>query len=365
MAQKRFRREQIPMVERQARAEVAKAWRESRGAQRFVQRYYPHKFERIRDCRSTWRWQESVAEPGLVKPIAQGCDQDPWCIVCAQRKTLLRTMKHLDKFHRTTPKGKQPRFFHMVQTAPLTRDGLGWGKQASEDMTTFFKVVWEALQDEFGDGIGAVMSYQDFGEQGFAKRHPHLDLTLNGWKLQDGEPVKLPQMDLAGQGRARWDARVQGKATKYLAIDARRGNFNASGPFVGHTEYFKILRYQVRELVDLRKLDYPRGSEYVWWKDYKNNRRTRMEVSDFQGAMGEYEYRLGRWQHGVGVKNLHRLFGTMSKRTLNQTMAKIGGEPRPHKHRCPCSECEDWIDVELTPEEEAKLRPWRLNPVPV
>lgn len=348
------------MAARQGQEEVLGFWRQHRDTQRFLQKFWPEKWDRIRQCSMEYTFHEDLDRPGFVKRRPRRCHQVPYCIVCARHDGLIRTMKTFDHFSRTTPKGKQMRFVHIVQTAPLTTQWQGWGAEASRDVRGFGRVVWDALKDEYGEGIGAVMSYQDFGERGFAKRHPHQDLTLNGWRLTNDGPVAVPRMDLAGNGRARWDARVAKRASKEWGIAARRGNVDVLGVRVGVPAYFKILRYQMRELVDFRKITYARGARDIHWNDYATKRRTRIAVGDFLLGLKEYELRLGRWSGGVGAKNLHRLYGSMAKRSIGKTEAAIGGQPLPHKGNCPCVECGDWIDVELTPEEERQLRPRRV-----
>lgn len=346
---------------RQGQQETSALWRPHRSAMRFLEDHFPDEWAMIQHCHMSYRFKEDMARPGFYKRLpAFACHKVPFCIVCSRKNAYRRTSTALDHFSMCTPAGKQPRFIHVVQTAPLTDDGLGWGAQASQDIGAFGRVVWGALKENFGDGIGAIMSYQDFGEQGFAKRHPHMDLTLNGWMLQDGGPTLTPKPELGGQGKQRWDDLVI-KHARSLDLEARRGNVRFDPILTGTKRYWRVLKYQMRELVDLRKLEYSRDQQVVWWKSYNDNRRTKMTVGDWICRYWEYKNRLGAWENGQGAQNLHRRYGHLAKGTLRKTQAIMGGDKVAHGSNCPCAQCGDWMESQLTKEEEAMNRAFRLK----
>lgn len=353
-------REGLPSLIREQQQRAVQEWAKYRPLQRFLQDHFTTQWAKIRHCGTGYyRTYENVMRPGRYKAVQASCHQLPFCILCVRVARYRRLMTAMDQFHRCTPKGEQPRFIHIVQTAPLTDDGEGWGMTASQDLKAFGGVVWRTLVDHFGDGIGAVMSYQDFGEQGFAKRHPHMDLTLNGWRLEDSQAVKTPRIDLTGSGRRRWDESFV-KHAQSVEIGARRGNLDVTGVRIGVQAYWKILQYQMRELVDLRKLDYDRDKQLVYWKSYRDGQRQKMTAGDFVCGLYEYRNRLGVW----GAKpsqNLHRRYGHLSKRTINQTQRKMDGVEQKHRKNCPCIQCSDWDRVFL-PEVEsgmARSSQWR------
>lgn len=367
MAQKRWKREQIPDAIRQGQMETSAAWRPFNGLKRYLADCWPNEWERIRGCSMSFLWREDQMRPGYVKRLPVRCNRVPFCITCSRFQTWTRVQTKLEEFYRCTPAGKEPRFYHVVQTAPFSDgttypEGGDWGRQASEDVGWFRSVVWAAMRDEFGKGVGGVASYQDFGEGAFTKRHPHLDMTINGWMLQDGEPVQTPRFDFQGQGRKRWDERVV-KRARARNVVAARGNANVYGPVVGVKPYVRILKYQLRELVDLRKLTYDRDKQLVYWMDYRSNRRTPMTVWQFADGLHEYRERLGAWKSAreEGTVRLHTGMGHMAPGSLKATQKAMGGEVPPHGSNCVCSECGDWLHVELTDEEIEMNRPVVLN----
>jgi hypothetical protein len=256
---------------------------------------------------------EEPHNPGWYKVVPrQVCERIPYCIRCTKANTERRVWDTLNQYSRCTPAGQKLRFQHIVQTAPLTNDGEGWGLAASKDIAKFAAIVWGSLVEFHGPGIGAYMSYQDFGEQGFNKRHPHMDLTLNGWMLEDGKAVHTPRLELRGGGRAQWDDSIRARATVFQ-VDARRGSPDFGVVKVGVRQYYKILRYQVREMIDLRKLTYRTSPEIIQWTGYKDQPPAAMTVDHFLDGLQEYQTRTKAWTRQA---QLHRSFGHMAKKSL-------------------------------------------------
>jgi hypothetical protein len=342
-------RQDIPDEEHRRRGLVSKEWGRFRELQAFLSDHFPDKWENIQRCGLRFKVYESIQRPGLYKLVAFSCHELPFCIQCTRMETARRVNSTLDNFNRCTPGTEEPRFTHIVQTAPIYEDGTGWGNQACRNLPKFAKIVWDTLAESYGEGIGAVLSYQDFGERCFAKRHPHIDLTLNGWKLEDGKPAPTPIYDLKGHGRARWDQAVVKRALA-LNLEAERGNVHITPTIEGYRPYYKILRYQMRELVDLRKITYSRTQGKVWWMSYKDNSQQEFTVEEFLAGLTEYQARLQAWMKGG--QSLHRAFGHLAKRSIGKTEDAMGGGPIPHGEECPCSECGDWERVYLDEVDE-------------
>ena len=333
------------LVKKKSR-QVRETWGRHRGLMRFLEDYFPHEWEDIRHCSLSYKALEEAASPGWYKVAPLNvCHRIPYCIQCTKVNTQRRIRNAFNQFARATPAGRRPRFIHVVQTAPATDDGQGWGWPASRNIRAFGRIVWDALGDLYGPGLGAIMSYQDFGEQAFAKRHPHMDLTLNGYMLHDGTSTLTPRYDLSAGGLQRWDACVMRRATR-LQIDASRGNVWLGHAVVGVPAYYAQLKYQMRELVDLRKLDYTRNANRVDWLSYKDNHRTQFTVDAFLDGLMEYQMRLRVWNRGER-QQLHRAYGTMAKNTIGTTQRLVDGSDLPHDAHCPCGECGDWHRVFL------------------
>lgn len=334
----------VPLRERELAGKVRQDWGRHRNLMRFLADYFPTEWEEIQHCSLDYKAMEETADPGWYKLVPlRACHRIPYCITCTRREAQRRIRNAFDQFARCTPHGRRPRFVHVVQTAPIYDDGTGWGVAASQDVKAFGGVVWDALTDLYGAGLGAVMSYQDFGEQAFAKRHPHMDLTLNGYMLQDGQPVLTPRIDLQGNGRAKWDETVVHHARR-LDATAHRGSAWIGSAVEGVRAYYGQLKYQMREMVDFRKLDYSRDKGRIWWLSYKDGQRTMFTPDQFLDGLIEYQVRLQTWTHST---QLHRAYGIMAKRSIGKTEALVGGAPLPHDDSCPCGECGDWHRVFL------------------
>lgn len=327
--------------------------------QRFLADHFPDEWEQIQRCSRYSRYY--LAEDGeriKVNPIT--CHQVPLCIGCSRRAAARRTHAYLDKFALATPEGEKHRFMHIVQVAEYHKDNghpEGWGVEASEDPREFAKAVWEMLSEVFGPDIGAVFSYQDFGERAFNMRRPHYDLTLNGWAHPEDGSVKLQRPELRQGGKARIDRIMQGKAARFrIDANVRPYDFHVSSIITGIPAYFKILKYQLRELVDLRKLEYKPSERAVYWHDYKSAKRTRMTVGQFLDGLEEYEKRLGRWGN-YQARFLHTARGHMADSKLNKVAKRIGGERIPHGKNCPCSKCGEWARIEINEIERMMAQP--------
>lgn len=345
-------RDELPaLVERTVEGHV-REWSRHRALQRFLRDHAPLEWEAITRCRMAYKTLESTQHPGRFKIApAYACWRLPYCFLCARASTARRVHAALDQLHRCTPRGQEPRFIGIVQTAPIYGKGEGWGVAASQDLTAFGVIVWETIQEFYGDGLGAIMSYQDFGERAFAKRHPHWDLTLNGWRLGANGPEHTPLVDFRGGGRARWDAAIVQRARR-LDPEPSRGNLHVLWR-TGIPSYRSLLWYKMREMVDLRKIrDYDRASQSLVWVGYESRRRPQVHqkfaVIDFLAGLAEYRSRLGQWPEGEDEgMEIHRRFGHLSKRLIRKTQEAMDGVPLPHGPDCPCSECGDWERVFL------------------
>ena len=348
----------IPGLKEETRTRAADNWRRFPDLQRFLRDHYPVQWERIQQCTQEFKTYESRDTPGQFKLAPFRCHEEPFCINCVRAKTAQRVHKNLDYFHRCTPNGRKPRFIHIVQTAPVYHDGRiftdqsGWGVQASYDPKKFAGIVWDTLREFYGDGIGAALAYQDFGERAFAKRHPHIDLTLNGWKLEDEKAVPIPYYDFSRVGTTRWDEAIRSRATRFR-LDADYGNVHFGKESHSIAGYYGTMWYSNRELVDLRKIAYgSKESGKVYWRNYKTSHREEFQVRDFMAGLAEYGWRLGQWTYADddNAMSLYNRHGHMAKGSTRKTMALMGGSKLPHGENCPCSSCGEWERVDIAEE---------------
>lgn len=323
---------------------VSADWRRHRTLARYLEGNLQRQWDGIRRCDLAFlppKQRDYPKPAALVQSLP--CREVPYCFRCAQRETGRRVQKAFDALHACKPAGKPPLMVHMVQTAPLTGDGWGWGADAAHDVDRFFRVVWGSLVDFFGEGIGGVLTYQDFGSFGPHKTHPHIDLTINGWRVLDGKASQIRSPDLRHGDRERWQRIVSDHARVFGDSHER----NPGSVFFGRRHdsfqsYYGIMAYQLRELWDFSAITNP-APRVLRWHSYKGGFRDYGEGA-FYGHMLDYQKRLGAWgKHQASF--LHRRFGHLAKGQIERTMRAMGGEERRHSRFCICNQCQDWYPV--------------------
>ncbi|MFO1532833.1 MAG: hypothetical protein ABR562_03910 [Thermoplasmatota archaeon] len=356
------------------RAAVVQRWDRYEDARQYLADHRPKIWAKVRSCGlHNFVTQAQPSDPDHIKFWAKRCDQIPWCLECVNHQHFRRRHRVFDRWAACTPAGQEPRFSHIVITAPIyakrcpacdpgdTDDrpdpncqsclGRGngtsahsWGLEASGNPRAFKEVVWRTLLEMYGEGLGAHMTYQDHGEAGLARRHPHIDLTINGYTVNGGRVDVLPYFDFT-EDRERV-VRIVEKHAQALRLGARATSFYIGQVVEGYAPYAKILAYQVREMIDLRKLRYDRDQQLVGWESYREGHETTwMRSRDWSSAYEEYCARLRI--HMGGNNSLHSDHGHMKGKAIASTRRVTGGRPEPHREGCPCSKCGDWHRIFL------------------
>lgn len=329
---------------------------------RYLQDHNPSVYAKVRQCRTRARVARDVVQGDRYKVRLYGCHVEPWCVACTNEAKWRRVAAAVETFLDCTPAGQQPRFAHVVMTAPIFEDGKGWGRFARCDLKAFRDVTWKATKAAFGPNIGALLSYQDFGERPFLKGHPHMDYTINGWTLAEGAPQRTQDYVVKAGGRERWVKQVQDlvAARWLLPPNETKTNFRIGNFVSGASSYIAVLAYQLRELVDVRKMHYDRARQLVYWDSYRDNTRTKMAVLEFQNGLADYQARLGAWGHHQAT-SLHVTTGHMARRAITATSQAMGSLVRPHKRGCVCAECNEWELVFPDENGQYAFDPWAEN----
>lgn len=326
-------------------------WAISPTAAYWVEDYYPEVWDRVKGCRLVYTPAESLTRYDKWKLVSKSsCRKVPWCIPCSLAKGQERLGKALDKISRATPEGQRKRVVPWTLVAQVADDHTGVGMAASSDINRFARTVAYFLHqvyDAKAGELGWIMSYQDFGERAFQKRHPHWHVTMNGYRWRDGTMTPIEQLNVRGQGHARitaaWD-----NALRTFFPGAKTGNLRAEQPAVGKGNYYGWVKYQVRELVDLRKVVYQRANNRVVWIPYREGvKRADFTGQEFRAGLEEYR---GRVRPNEGNR-VHRDCGYLEGGTLKKIAAAIGGEREAHDTAsCPCDVCDEWMgQPELRP----------------
>ena len=359
-----YRLQGLPAAHRQQRERTAGHWRRHPHVKKFLSDHYPLEWARIQDCgrRAMDFKSETLEDTYTFTP--NSCRVLPFCTRCIIPDASRKVGEALEDFQKCTPPGQPPLFYPFVQTAPNTEDNQGWGYPASKKIGAFGSLVNNVFTEGFGPGLGIIMSYQDFGERGPRKRHPHMDGTLNGYQLIDGEMQEVQPYDFKGNGRRIWGARVMARAQAFQ-LGARDGNIQIKHRYEGVASVRSIMYYKFREMWDLRKIEYSRDARTIWWNSYKHNLRTKYTVNEFKAMLGEYQWRLGAWkapreESMAGTQRLHRRYGHMADTSIERTQATIGAPDPLHRKACKCKQCHDWQRVFIEDHDRHALgQPWK------
>lgn len=339
---------------------VSADWRRHRSLVRYFEAGLPRIWPEMQTCDNRFLVRGQDYPKQRFKVVSLPCRQLPFCFRCAEKETNRRVQQAFNALHACKPAKKPPLMFHMVQTAPYLvpgpydpelygpgwptpTDPEGWGVLAARDVDAFFRVVWDACVDFFGPGIGGRLSYQDFGSYGPRKLHPHIDFTLNGWRLLDGKAIPLRVPDLRRGDLQRWQRIVEDHARTLGGPYYRNpGHVFFGQRFDNFQSYHGVMAYQLREMWDFSVISHPAPRTLRWhsykggWHDY--------DEGDFYARMTEYQRRFGRWgQHQAAT--LHRSYGHMAKGQLERTMKAMGGTERRHKAFCVCNVCQEWYPI--------------------
>jgi hypothetical protein len=336
-------------VRKKVRARNEK-WAASPTAQQWVEDFYPDVWERVQRCRTIYDPAQSLTHANKWKATTKSCWKVPWCVPCSLSAGARRAWDAMEKFRQVTPPGESRRVIPLTLTTLLLDSGEGYAIAASKDLGRFARAVAHFLhtvyEAEPGE-LGWVMSYQDFGERAFKKRHPHWHVTLNGYRWRDDRMTPLPRVELRGSRHAKvaaaWD-----DALRAFFPGADRGNFRIEEPAVGKGEFYKWLKYETRELVDMRKLAYARETSTAVWSSYHDgHERVRFHAAEFWAGLEEYRGRL----HPEKPNKLHREGGYMVGR-IRRSLADVLKVPKEEHEpgTCDCAACHEWLGIpELRP----------------
>lgn len=323
------------------RVEAAwKLWEAHPQAGRLIRDVWPEVANEVWQCGRLFQdgykvyRSKSTADKFRVAPFR--CGKIPFCLPCTNAVNVQRTFEALDAFKLCTPKGEPVRLWHVVLMAPLTEDGQGWGKQASEDIGRFAKVCRRTLEDWWGLGVGGIMAYQDFGERPFAKRAPHFDILLNGYQPGPDKAQPLRRLALEDGGHRELMNHFRSRAHYTLAAGARDGNFDIKEVGASWSARIRVSGYSLRELVDLRKVEYEPDAGRVGWRSYREDNVDWSTPTGVKAWWSEYSRRVENGQA------LRRWFGTMARHDARSVLVRGFHGEDPHGLECLCNGCDEW-----------------------
>ncbi|MFA5862721.1 MAG: hypothetical protein WDA16_13605 [Candidatus Thermoplasmatota archaeon] len=122
------------------------------------------------------------------------CCRHHLCPACNSRESHGHFAAQYARFEACTPTGRSVRLGHEVYTLPphlrplvIDRDGFSGWKRAT----------LATIRDHHGPHVAGIMNLHEIGDRDFTLFHPHWDVVINGYALNDGEPMlhRAPRPD--------------------------------------------------------------------------------------------------------------------------------------------------------------------------
>lgn len=237
------------------------------------------------------------------------CCRKRLCAPCAARESHTKALQQRDAFHAFAPlapagpmaKAGKPRRLMRIQHAVFTLPpSLRGAVRAPGGLQRFRRAVLATLRDIHGQQVAGVMNLHPIGDDP-TKFHPHLDVILNAWTIQDGKPVLTrPRLEYDKARRAyaqHLEREFELEAGSIVAIDVwfdtKRGYTKSIPRKIWH-----IIRYSAREVYQpaWAKLD-PRaqdGNDWLYKTSKKEELPRRYEGANVIRNLLDIE----EWLHG-------------------------------------------------------------------
>lgn len=322
-------------------------WGEHRNLQRFLAECWPREWERVRECRTTWRKKERE-EDGLEIVITQPCCDKPFCPACNDQWMRKRARGLMKRLRAATPRHEEVCGY--LVTVAVTRDDEQerFVQAAALDWQEFRTAAYRMCERMYGECIGAFATYQAYGEQILVRDHPHVHLLVNGWRLnQHGKPKRTPMFEL----------RPTKEAFERIAFEEMQRAFRNTGAtrvsdwfsptsldirwLGGAASVAKACKYVERELIDFRKFRYRDADSPITVESYKvGGPVASTSLADLQRRLSLYQVRLGHWGQS-GRRPCDSALGELSDKRISDTTSAMGSVEE-HREDCWCKECSTW-----------------------
>lgn len=339
------------------------AWMAHARLMRFLEDHYPAVWSRnvfkrpdgqlqgegVAWCRTRHTIQtrkEDGAE--LVRVVA--CGERPFCPACNDEVARRRGRRILRKVIAATPPDEDVTAY-LVTMGVSEQDAVPTGRVAlvTRDWQRFKHSIHGALRETFGPTVGAFTTYQEYGQSVLVKPRPHVHALIHNWRptsstkyrrtpmfmLDSGGKAKLEEIALRALNKAFPDARGPAWAAWGTHNDLDIRWRDTPGKVA------KSCKYLVRELIDLRTLEYDRSAQTLRTIPYSDAVPRRLApVATVKHTLVDYAIRTGGW-YTQGRRPVDSAIGCMSDNDIGDTIALMGRHEE-HREGCWCKECSTW-----------------------
>ena len=315
-----------------------KAWMPYRETMKLLRREFPEQWGSVSECRTRWQSARIDGRTRGYEVRVASCEAKPYCPACNHKAMIKRIMDAREAIRKATPANEKPSIFG-VTIAP--RDLPEWRQVVRADHRAYMRACYRFLERMYGKNIGAIATYQEWGEAHFVRSHPHVHVTVDNWNIEDGKPKKVAYFDVAKAGGI--------DVVKKMLVEEMERAYGTSPGFqlehfnvklehvaVGEEEFWKWLKYQLRELLDPLKWTPTEGGLEV--SNYRDpHARVAVPRAVLHDGLRDYASRFGRW-NVRGKRTLDARYGILSDRNINDTADTMGYRGK-HREACRCREC--------------------------
>lgn len=334
------------------RAAHERAWSEHESVKTLLRRHFPADWERVKACRMD-KWYDYKTRPHEDQPnlvmLRPQCRDLPFCPACNDVATYRRASGLVKRLAAGTPAKKRVRAWILtVGISPLNED---WRlpRLVASDIARFKRAVYRACERAFGKGIGALVTYQHYGQDVLVRERPHAHALVNGWRLDANDlPKRTPDFELKHGGREKLDGFVVRELNRAFP---EAGNASAEAWISGkdvdlqtlETEgaVAKCAKYVAREIIDFRDFQYDARKRLVYVNPYREQGPAVIDPETLQRNLSAYNARFQPWSGEGGRRVFDSAYGQLSDRRAGDTAAAMGSM-REHRDGCWCRECSEW-----------------------
>lgn len=344
--------EEREALAKRMRAAHERAWGEHESVKTLLRRHFPPDWERVKKCRmDAWydyKTRDHEDAPNVVMLRPQ-CRDMPFCPACNDIATYRRASGLVRRIRAGTPRKKKPRaFIFTIGVSPRDED---WRlpRLVASDVKRFKRAAYRATESAFGKGVGALVTYQHYGQDVLVRERPHVHILVNGHRLNaEGKPERTPAYRMRDGGRARLDAIVARELNKAFpeaenaSVDAWMSGHDVNvEPLDSAEAVAKSAKYVAREIIDFRDLEYDPRKHLVYVNPYREQGPAVVDVPTLQRNLSLYNAQYQPWATDGGRRIFDSAYGELSDRAAGATAEAMGSQ-REHRDGCWCHECSEW-----------------------
>lgn len=319
------------------------SWKNHWNLKRLLADEWPEPFAAMQTCRDIrqgmWETKQRL-EDGETMVTLIGCRQTPYCPACNDQEARRRAGAKLRQIVAATPEGEEVHAYGFTVAVSSPTDDHLPAIAARTDPTRFREAVYRIIERMYGEGTGAILTYQHYGEAILTRPRPHVHAIIHEWRPGRNGAEKIEMYDIRGAREKLEEIAHEEMQAAFPEVRTQEPR-DWFGPYDLDLKFFqhrgsvaKATKYVMRELIDLRKMRLRKDGS-IRIRHYRDPdldvrttpRAVRTELENYQRQMRDIR--------------LHAAYGCMSNRKVKSTIEQIGRHA-DHAEGCWCHECSTW-----------------------